>query len=93
MKSIAALLIAAAANAATTPAEIRAEYEVTSAGVRIGRVVDTFVRKGDTYAIQSVTRSDGPLKVFLDDQVTLESSGRIVDGNLQPAQFAQRRLK
>ena len=93
MKTIAALLLAAAAHAAPPPAEIRAEYEVTSAGVRIGRVVDTFSRKGDTYSIQSVTRSEGPLKVFLDDTVTLESSGRIVAGNLQPAQFAQRRLK
>ena len=94
MKAIAAaFLVAAAANPATLPAEIRAEYEVTTAGVRIGRVVETFIRKGDTYTLSSVTRSEGPLKVFLDDQVTLESAGRIVAGNLQPAQFAQRRLK
>ena len=93
MKTIAALLFAAAASAAPPPAEIRAEYEVVAAGVRIGRVNDTYVRKGDTYSIQSVTRSEGPLKVFLDDEVTLESAGRIVGGNLQPAQFGQRRLK
>ena len=93
MKAIAALLLAGAANAAPLPAEIRAEYEVTSAGVRIGRVTDTFVRKGDTYNLTSVTRSEGPLKLFLDDQVTLESAGRIVAGNLQPSQFGQRRLK
>ena len=93
MKTIAALLLAAAANAAPVPAEIRAEYEVTSAGVRVGRVTDTYLRKGDTYSIQSVTRSEGPLKLFLDDQVTLESSGRIVGGNLQPLQFGQRRAK
>ena len=93
MTTIAALLLAAAASAANVPAEIRAEYEVTSAGVRIGRVTEVFVRKGDTYTLSSVTRSEGPLKVFLDDQVTLESAGRIVAGNLQPAQFAQRRTK
>jgi hypothetical protein len=95
MKTIAALLLflAGAAQAAPIPAEIRAEYEVTSAGIRIGRVIDTYVRKGDTYSIQSITRSEGPLKLFLDDQVTLESSGRIVGGNLQPAQFGQRRAK
>ena len=93
MKTIAALLLAAAAAAAPPPAEIRAEYEVVAAGVRIGRVNDTYLRKGDTYSIQSVTRSEGPLKLFLDDEVTLESAGRIVGGNLQPAQFGQRRLK
>jgi hypothetical protein len=93
MKTIAALLLASAANAAPVPAEIRAEYEVTSAGVRVGRVTDTFTRKGDTYTLSSVTRSEGPLKLFLDDQVTLESAGRIVAGNLQPSQFGQRRLK
>jgi hypothetical protein len=93
MKTFAALLLAAAAVAAPAPAEIRAEYEVVAAGVRIGRVNDTYLRKGDTYSIQSVTRSEGPLKLFLDDEVTLESAGRIVGGNLQPAQFGQRRLK
>ena len=93
MKTIAALVLATAANAAPVPAEIKAEYEVTSAGVRIGRVHDSYVRKGDTYAIQSVTRSEGPLKAFLDDQVTLESAGRIVAGNLRPSQFGQRRMK
>ena len=93
MKAIAALLVATAANATPVPAEIRAEYEVTSAGVRIGRVTDTYLRKGDTYRIESVTRSEGPLKLFLDDQVTLESTGRIVGGNLRPAQFGQRRAK
>jgi hypothetical protein len=93
MKTIAALLLAAAATAAPPPAEIRAEYEVVAAGVRIGRVQETYLRKGDTYSIQSVTRSEGPLKLFLDDEVTLESAGRIVGGNLQPSQFGQRRLK
>ena len=93
MTTIAALLLAAAAGITSVPAEIRAEYEVTSSGVRIARVTETFVRKGDTYTLSSVTRSEGPLKVFLDDQVTLESAGRIVGGNLQPAQFAQRRGK
>lgn len=95
MRATAALLLATAANAAAVPlpVEIHAEYEVTSAGVRIGRVNDTYLRKGDTYSIQSVTRSEGPLKLFLDDQVTLESAGRIVGGNLRPSQFGQRRLK
>ena len=91
MKAVAALLLAAASTAAAAaiPNEMRAEYEVTSAGVRIGRVLDTYIRKGDTYSIHSVTRAEGPLKLFLDDSVTLASSGRIVGGNLRPLQFTR----
>lgn len=90
----AALLAAASAQAAAAfPARITAEYEVTNLGIRIGRVTETFTRKGDEYRIESVTRSEGPLRIFLDDQVTLESTGRIVGGNLRPMHFEQRRAR
>lgn len=99
MKRIAALLFAFAASAAfaagaavALPTEINAEYRLTAnAGVPIGHVAETFVRSGDTYTIQSVTRSEGVLKVFFDDQVTLESTGRFGAGGLQPLRFGQRR--
>ena len=93
MSVIAALLLAASTHALALPSEITAEYEVTNLGVRIGRVHETFQRKGDDYRIQSVTRSEGPLKIFLDDQVTLESSGKIGPAGLRPSHFGQRRAK
>lgn len=99
MSLIAALLVAAIvapaaqALAVPMPNDITAEYEVTNLGIRIGRVQETFQRKGDDYRIQSVTRSEGPLKIFLDDQVTLESSGKIVASGLKPMHFEQRRAK
>lgn len=94
MKLLAALLVSAAAQAAPTiPAQITAEYEVTNLGIRIGRVNETFQRQADEYRIQSVTRAEGPLKVFLDDQVTLESSGKVVASGLKPLHFEQRRAK
>jgi hypothetical protein len=49
-----------------------------NSGVKIGRVNETFVRRGDDYSIQSVTRSEGPLKLIFDDQVTMESTGKVV---------------
>ncbi|HET7730488.1 MAG TPA: DUF3108 domain-containing protein [Usitatibacter sp.] len=91
---LAALLLAAtSALASAAPATITAEYELTNHGIRIGRVSETYVRKGDTYSIQSVTRSEGPLKLFLDDQLTVESAGTVSPEGLKPMRFTQRREK
>lgn len=73
------------------PMEVSAEYKLMSAGVTIGRVSETFQRKGDTYAIRSVTRSEGVLKLVFDDSVILQSQGRVNEGGLQPLQFEQKR--
>ena len=93
MRFIAAFVFATATQAAVLPNDISAEYQVTHLGITIGRVAETFVRKGDDYNIQSVTRSEGPLKLFLDDQVTLESSGKVVATGLRPLHFGQRRAR
>jgi hypothetical protein len=87
------LFTLAATTASALPTEITAEYRLTNNGLVIGRVNETFVRRGDTYTIQSVTRSDGVLKMIYDDQITLESSGRIVANGLQPLEFGQRRAR
>ena len=94
MKRLAALLLVVALPAAALPTDIAAEYEITSlGGVKIGRVSESFTRKGDRYAIESTTRSEGALKVFLDDQVRLESSGSVGATGLKPEHFAQKRAK
>jgi hypothetical protein len=91
---IAALLFSSSAVAAAAPpTEVTAEYEVVHTGLTIGRINESFVRKGDVYSAKSVTRSEGPLKAFLDDQITLESSGRLGASGLQPLEFVQRRAK
>lgn len=95
MRLLACLFLtsAIASQAAAIPTEITSEYQVTNMGVTIGRVSESFVRKGDDYTIQSVTRSEGPLKIFLDDQVTLESTGKVLPGGLRPMHFGQRRAR
>jgi len=85
----AALLASRAALAA--PSDIAAEYRLTYTGLTIGHVSETYSRRGDTYAIRSVARAEGPLKLFFDDQITLQSSGRVDAAGLQPLEFAQRR--
>jgi hypothetical protein len=94
MRSALALLLFffAAAGALAAPKEITAEYTLThrALGV-IGHVSETFVRSRDTYAIRSVSRSEGALKMFLDDQLILESNGKVNANGLQPLAFGQRR--
>ena len=93
MRLLAAALLLASGGALAIPTEITAEYQVTNSGVKIGRVNETFVRKGDDYSIQSVTRSEGPLKLIFDDQVTMESTGKVVGTGLRPLRFEQKRAK
>jgi uncharacterized protein DUF3108 len=93
MKTLAALAftLLASGTALATPSEIAAEYSLTFGGITIGHVSETYSRIGDKYAIRSVARAEGPLKLFLDDQLTLSSSGRVVATGLQPLQFEQHR--
>ena len=89
----ASLILSASMGAAAVPTEITAEYRLINSGMTIGRVTESFVRKGDSYSIQSVTRSDGVLKLLYDDQIVLESSGKVVAAGLQPLEFGQRRAR
>ena len=93
MRSLLAIAAFATTTAFAIPSEITAEYQLTNRGITIGRVVETFVRKGDTYAISSISRSEGILKVLYDEQITLQSAGRVNAAGLQPLQFEERRTR
>jgi hypothetical protein len=93
VKLAAALLLSTSVAAAAPPTAVSAEYTVTSTGFTVGHVSESFVRRGDQYSAQSVTRSEGPLKLILDEQITLESTGRVGSAGLQPLEFVQRRAK
>jgi len=93
MKTMLAALLMSAAPALAMPSEISAEYQLTNNGITIGRVQESFVRSGDTYTISSVSKAEGILKVLYDEQITLSSAGRVVNGNLQPLKFAEKRVR
>jgi len=84
-------LLAAATASQALPVEIAVEYRISSLGATIGRVKEQFLRSGETYSINSVTRSEGVLKLVIDDSITLKSHGRIGAGGLQPLEFEQKR--
>ena len=89
----AAFLLAISTSALASPSEISAHYNLTAAGLPIGHVDESFQRDGDRYKIQSVTRSEGVLKIFLDDQLTLESTGSVGADGLRPMKFIGYRTK
>jgi len=91
--AFASLAVALALPAAALPGHVEAEYRITSGGMVVARVRETFIRAGDTYRIESVTRSEGPLKLLLDDTVTLQSEGRVGPAGLVPLRFEQRRAR
>lgn len=93
MKILLALLLATALPALAIPGEITAQYELSNKGITIGRVSETFVRKGDTYTITSVSRSEGLLKMIYDETITLQSTGRMTENGLQPLRFEERRTR
>ena len=86
-------LLLASTVALALPDRITAEYQLVNRGLTIGRVMESFVRKGDTYEISSVSRSEGVLKILYDEQITLTSTGRIVEEGLRPLQFEERRTR
>lgn len=73
------------------PTHVDAEYSISTGGITIGRVHETYVREGDTYRIESTTRAEGILKLFRDETVVLLSEGRVGPKGLQPLRFEQRR--
>lgn len=97
MSRLAASLALALALAAfpvwALPAQVSAEYQLTSGGLPIGRVNESFVRSGDTYTIHSVSRSEGLLKAFYDEEITLRSNGRVGTEGLQPWGFEEKRAR
>ena len=94
MRTLFALAFAGllAAPARALPTQVEAQYQITAGGIVIGRVHETYVRKGDSYRIESTTRAEGVLKLFRDDTIVLTSAGRVGPKGLQPLHFEQRRL-
>jgi hypothetical protein len=92
---IAAIILSCllAPSALALPTAVEAEYSITTGGIAIGRVSESYVRQGDAYRIESTTRTDGALRLFRDDAIVLRSEGRVGPGGLQPLRFEQKRAR
>ena len=94
LAACAAWALSICACAAAAPTEITARYDLSHPIFgTIGKVEESFQRHGDEYSIRSVTTSEGALKMLFDEQLVLESNGRVDGQGLQPLRFSQRRAK
>lgn len=94
MKALAVLLIALAPCAhAAAPTEVAAEYKLVVNGITGGRVQESYVRKGDEYAIESRSTTEGVVKLLLDETLVYTSSGRVGARGLEPAVFERRQSR
>ena len=87
------LFVLVSSPAWAAPTAIEAEYKISRNGLHIGRVLETYARDGNTYRIESVTRTDGVLKLLYDDSIVLQSEGRFGAAGLVPLRFEQRRAR
>jgi len=94
LAACAAWALSIPASAAAAPTQISARYDLSHPLFgTIGKVEESFERHGDEYSIRSVTTSQGALKVVYDEELVLESSGRVNGHGLQPLKFSQVRAK
>lgn len=78
---------------AEPPGHITAEYDLLIRGIKLGEVREVFVREGDQYRIQSVTKPVGLLALFQPETIVVTSEGEIGKNGLQPRKFTHRRTK
>ncbi|GAB4120859.1 MAG: hypothetical protein Fur0026_12310 [Sideroxydans sp.] len=78
---------------ADLPTRIEAEYDLQVRGIKLGEVHEVFVREGDQYRIQSVTKPVGLLALFQPETIVVTSEGEVADDGLRPRKFTHRRAK
>jgi hypothetical protein len=96
MRAFAALLlccIAPALFAAPVARQIEASYEVTTRGVKIALVTEKFIRTGNRYRIESVTKPIGLLAVLKPEMIAVASEGEVTAHGLRPHTYTYKRSK
>ncbi|MFA5370846.1 MAG: DUF3108 domain-containing protein [Sideroxydans sp.] len=78
---------------AELPVRIEAGYDILTRGIKLGDVHEVFVRDGDQYRIQSVTKPVGLLALFQPETIVVTSEGEITKSGLQPRKFTHQRAK
>ena len=93
MRALAALLLCcfSAALHAEAPARIEANYDVLTRGIKIAEIREVFIRTGDNYRIESITKPVGLLALFRPDTLEVVSDGSIVAAGLRPINFVYKR--
>lgn len=85
LRSIVGLMLFSAGFAcAATPTAIRASYDITKAGITIGKIEETYQRDADRYTLTSTTQAVGIFALFKRGKIIVTSKGIINDRGLVP---------
>lgn len=84
LPSVACLLFSAGIACAATPTTIRASYDISKAGITIGRIDETYQRDADRYTLTSTTRAVGIFSLFKHGSIIVTSKGSIDNQGLRP---------
>lgn len=85
MRSFAWLMLFSSGFAcAAAPTTIRASYDITKAGITIGKIDETFQRDADRYTLTSTTRAVGIFSLFKPGRILVTSKGIIDDKGFKP---------
>lgn len=76
---------------AATPSQLQASYEVSSSGMKIGQIDESYTREGDRYTLISTTTPLGLLAVFKPGKDIRKSAGQIGEKGLRPERFEHTR--
>ncbi len=78
-------------STATLPQLVKATYKVFRNGLLIGQLEERFERTGDRYRIVSQTRTDGAVALFVREELSARSEGRISATGLVPSIYSTAR--
>lgn len=87
------LFISTALSAAEIPHRIEANYDLQVKGVTLAKVREVFVRDGNQYHIESITKPVGLLALFKPETIVATSEGDIGEHGLLPLKYTHRRTQ
>ena len=95
MRALTLLLLICCASVAQAelPLRIEAGYDILKQGIKLAEVREVFIRSGDRYQVESVTRPVGLLALFQPETIVVTSEGDITEKGLQPLHFSYRRVR
>jgi hypothetical protein len=93
MRSFITLILCCFAPAlfAASPVRIEANFDITTKGVKIAMIAETFTRTGNHYRIESLTKPVGLLALFKPDTLLVVSEGEIDAQGLRPQVYVYKR--
>lgn len=87
MKLIALLIACLASTAYAAPESVEASYDVMIAGMKVGRMDETYTQKDDHYSLSSTTTPQGILAALKPGKIVSRSQGTVGKNGLQPEVF------